>query len=249
VTLQIAPDGLPLVVGTLSAAKWELLRSPSQVPCDIVEVRLDVIGWSGDWLESCRSVEASGLPVLLTIRHQNEGGKWGGPDAARLELYQWALPQVSAVDVELRSDIARPLMEQARRLGKIGILSFHDFERTPPATELRAVLAEAQEYAAVAKITTMVRDEADLDTLRTLLAVQWKVPVCVMGMGPLGANARVSLAALGSCLIYGYLDAPAAPGQLSAAELVWGLRAVVQGYDQRRKALERLGGSVRNPSG
>jgi 3-dehydroquinate dehydratase-1 len=239
VTIQIAPGGLPLVVGTLSSSKWELLRNPSEVPCDLVEVRLDLIGWAGDWLERCRAVEASGLPVLLTVRRHTEGGQWRGPDQGRFELYQQALPHVSAVDVELRSDIARPVVQQARRLGKVAIVSFHDFERTPPADELRAVLVEAQEYATVAKITTMARGESDLGTLRGLLAGQWKVPVCVMGMGPLGAKSRASLAALGSCLTYGYLDEPAAPGQLSAAELIRELRAVVPGYAQHRTSLEQ----------
>jgi 3-dehydroquinate dehydratase-1 len=227
------------VVGTLSSSRWELLRNPAEAGCDIVEVRLDVIGWEGDWVDQCRAAEASGLPVILTIRHEAEGGQWRGPARERLALYQRALPHVSAVDVELRSDIARAVVERARRLGKTGILSFHDFERTPRLAELRAVLAEAQEHATVAKITTMVHGEPELDTLRSLLAGRWKVPVCVMGMGPLGAKSRVALAALGSCLIYGYLDQPAAPGQLSAPELVRELRAAVREYDRHRSALEQ----------
>lgn len=238
-TLQIAPGSLPLVVGTLSSARWELLRSVSEVPCDIVEVRLDEIGCGGDWLERCRAVEASGLPVVLTIRLGAEGGKWVGPEEERLALYYRALEHVSAVDVELRSGIVKAVVERAKRMGRFCLVSYHDFERTPPLSGLQAVLNESLEFAAIAKVATMIHGEADLETLRGLLAANRKAPVCVMGMGPLGGQTRVGLAANGSCLAYGYLDKPAAPGQLSAAELVRGIRAVLPAYDQRRAALER----------
>jgi 3-dehydroquinate dehydratase-1 len=38
-----------------------------------------------------------------------------------------------------------------------------------------------------------------------------------MGVGPHAAQSRSVLAGLGSRLVYGYLDQPAAPGQPSAA--------------------------------
>ena len=39
-------------------------------------------------------------------------------------------------------------------------------------------------------------------------------------MGPLGPQTRIDFPKLGSCLTYGYLDAPVAPGQVSARELM-----------------------------
>ena len=65
----------------------------------------------------------------------------------------------------------------------------------------------------------MARSEADLETLRTLLLSDWQTPLCVIGMGDLGASTRISFAKMGSCLTYGYLDRPMAPGQISAAAL------------------------------
>src|SRR5208337_4055399 len=232
--LQIVRGGLPLVAGTLSSARWDLLGNASELPCDIVEIRLDELGWDGDWLERCQAVEASGLPVLLTIRHRAEGGKWSGPEEQRLDLYRQAINHVSAVDVELRSGLGRTVVELARNSGKCGIVSYHDFVRTPPTAELRAVMMEAQEFASVAKIATMVQHETDLELLRPLLGGEWKVPVCVMGMGAVGAAARVDFAVAGFCLSYGYVDQPAAPGQPSAAELVRGLQAALPAYRRRR---------------
>jgi len=46
----------------------------------------------------------------------------------------------------------------------------------------------------------------------------------VIGMGEAWKQTRLSFPKLGSCLTYGYLDKPTAPGQESAAELVRQLR-------------------------
>jgi 3-dehydroquinate dehydratase len=43
-------------------------------------------------------------------------------------------------------------------------------------------------------------------------------------MGRAWSKTRVLFATLGSCLAYGYLDRPTAPGQMSAAQLVRRLR-------------------------
>jgi len=39
-------------------------------------------------------------------------------------------------------------------------------------------------------------------------------------MGPLGPQTRIEFPKLGSCLTYGYLDQPVAPGQVPARELM-----------------------------
>jgi 3-dehydroquinate dehydratase len=43
-------------------------------------------------------------------------------------------------------------------------------------------------------------------------------------MGDAWKQTRIAFPKLGSCLAYGYLDKPTAPGQVSAAELVRQLR-------------------------
>jgi len=235
---------LPRVAGTLSSASSDSAKFSTGFPSDAVEMRLDEIGEAQDWLEQGRGIEARGFPVILTIRSNSEGGKWNGSEAARLKLYETALDNLSCVDVELRSEIATSVSKRASRLGKTCIVSYHDFERTPPVAELQTILSGTQNFASVIKVATMIRGEEDAATLRELLGERWQVPLCVMGMGPLGAQTRVSLAIAGSCLTYGYLDKPAAPGQPSAADLVARLRAQLPEYDedclQRRRTRERL---------
>jgi 3-dehydroquinate dehydratase-1 len=65
---------------------------------------------------------------------------------------------------------------------------------------------------------------ADEDTLRSLLGRKWKRPLCIIGMGTAWTHTRASFPLLGSCLTYGYLDKPAAPGQIAVADLTRRLR-------------------------
>jgi 3-dehydroquinate dehydratase I len=205
---------IPRVVGTLSSLDFR-----GDIPCDIVELRLDRAGVRPDWLARCKAIESDGKPVLLTPRLQAEGGAWETDDQQRLEIYNQALGELAAVDVELRSVICRQVAEEAARLKKVCIVSFHDFQRTPPLTELCALVEEAQKIGSIAKISTMINGESDVAILRSLLKRPFAKPLCVIGMGEAWAATRVEFATLGSCLTYGYLDGSAAPGQWHAAEL------------------------------
>jgi 3-dehydroquinate dehydratase-1 len=224
-TAQIKLGRLPLgriprVVGVVTSPDYPLWMSAGTDHCDVMEYRLDQLAGVKNWLERCASVEAGGLPVILTPRLKAEGGVWGKRDADRLPIYEEALNNLSAVDVELRSDIAVQVSSITKRRRKCCIVSFHDFKKTPPLGELMRVAERAQKIGSVIKITTMTHTKADVETLRSLLMCRWEKPICVMGMGPLGKATRTEFPVLGSCLTYGYLDKPAAPGQMAAARLV-----------------------------
>jgi 3-dehydroquinate dehydratase I len=205
----------PLVAGTLSS-----LDGNVPLAGDIVEVRLDRTGLPPDWLERCQAIEARGKPVLLTVRLRREGGEWPEDDEGRLKIYEAGLASLSAVDVELASVHCATVAKQAEKLGKVCLVSHHDFEKTPSLAELESIVQRAQQNGAVAKVATMIRSEADVAILRTLLGGKWKRPLCVIGMGEAWKETRVLFPKLGSCLTYGYLDQPTAPGQSSAADLI-----------------------------
>lgn len=205
----------PRVVGTLSALDWK-----GQLAGDIVEVRYDRLRDRSEWLERCIGIEQRGKPVLLTARLRSEGGGWEEEDGpGRLKVYKAALDQLAAVDVELSSAICADVAEESKRRQKACIVSYHDFQWTPPVEELHRVIEQAQEHGSIVKVSTMIRSEEDLAVIKSLLQVTWKRPLCVIGMGDGWSQTRIELARLGSCLTYGYLDQPAAPGQISAAEL------------------------------
>jgi 3-dehydroquinate dehydratase-1 len=195
----------PRVVGTVSKPDTRIVAGD----CDIVELRLDLI--------PLRPVD---LPSIATIRLASEGGQWTKPDADRLPLFDAALRQCTAADIELRSPLLDKVSTLAAKHQKALIISYHDFDKTPPLAELRQVLFRAANYGTVVKIATFTKTEDDLATLRELFKENCSAALCVLGMGPLGPQTRVEFPKLGSCFTYGYLDAPVAPGQPSARELM-----------------------------
>jgi 3-dehydroquinate dehydratase I len=213
-TTELAIGQAPRVVGTLST-----LPPSCELAGDIVEVRLDKVARASDWLQRCAALQSGGKPVLLTVRLRAEGGDWATDDEVRLEIYQEGLRELAAVDVELSSVISRAVAREAARLKKASVISFHDFEKTPPLRELCAIVEKEHAIGSIAKVSTMIQHASDVDILRSLLRQGWEKPVCVIGMGQAWSQTRIEFATLGSCLTYGYLDKPTAPGQLSATEL------------------------------
>jgi 3-dehydroquinate dehydratase-1 len=196
-----------------SLARFAVLKTR---PCHMAEIRLDHIGPQSDWVPQCRTIESSGTPVILTLRAAYEGGKWKGGEEERLKILEQTLPDVSAVDVELKSGLGPKL--KGRR-GQI-IVSYHDFATTPKLEQLRDTTRAAFEQGDIAKISTLINSPDDVTVLETLLTEKWPGPLCVIGMGELGVKTRTEFPRRGSCLTYGYFESSAAPGQLPAATLM-----------------------------
>lgn len=218
-TTQLAVGPAPRVVGTLSS-----LTPERELSGDIIEVRLDKMARPADWLKRCAALQSGGKPVLLTVRLRAEGGDWEKDDEQRLEIYEQGLRVLAAVDVELSSVFCRDVARAATRLKKASVISFHDFDKTPGLRELSAIVEKAQAIGSIAKVSTRITRTSDVDVLRALLRQRWEKPLCVIGMGRAWSKTRVLFATLGSCLTYGYIDRPTAPGQMSAAELARRLR-------------------------
>jgi len=235
----IAVGRVPRVVGSVTQMETlpVLVAKRCPVETDLVELRLDRLGAHSEWIASAQSLEGEGIPVIATVRHRDEGGDWHGNEDERLSLYRTAMDCVSAVDVELNCAIAGEVIAAARARGKAVMVSYHDFQQTPSAAELDGIVGTGTAWGeVVVKVAVWVEDGAAVERLRGVLQRAWPVPVCLLGMGAQGEETRVSFALDGSCLTYGYLDAPAAPGQLHGHELVRRLREAMPAYDRDRRA-------------
>jgi 3-dehydroquinate dehydratase-1 len=218
---NLSIGAVPRVIAVLASVdSMRRFAELQRKPCDLAEVRLDLIGPDQDWTPLAKAIHAGGTPIILTLRAAAEGGKWTGSDTRRVEILEKTAPFISAVDVELKSGLA-PALKKNPRLASIPVIvSFHDFARTPPLPDLVSLMQQALEQGDVAKISTMLQNDADLETLRALLAKSWTGPVCVIGMGPKGELTRTEFPRAGSCLTYGYFETPVAPGQPSAESLM-----------------------------
>ncbi|HEY2732147.1 MAG TPA: type I 3-dehydroquinate dehydratase [Polyangia bacterium] len=234
-----AATSAPWLVGVVSRpASVEAFAStaPGTRLIDLLEVRVDLFDAPevASWAAAGARVEATGTPVLVTVRLAAEGGRWARPDGERLALYREALTFASWVDVEAASPIARDVTALARARGATSIVSHHDFQGTPPLGELeRRVAACRAAGGDLPKLATQVNGEADRDALLAL-ATAHAGRACVIGMGASGSDLRTLLPARGSRLAYGYLDTATAPGQASAVDMHARLRAAVPAYAARR---------------
>ncbi len=191
---------------------------------DLLELRVDAFARDPAGLDALDTLAAGAArPLIVTVRHPAEGGLDAALDpAARRRLFGRFLSAAAFVDVEVRSLRGlRAIVAQAQERGSQVIASFHDFQGTPDPRRLRALAERAAAGGAdVFKVATTTRTPGDLARLLDLLEDGGPLPLAVMGMGPLGKASRLTLAAAGSVLSYGYLgDTPQVPGQWPVARL------------------------------
>ena len=219
---MIFPADSPVVLGTVITPAGLRRLAHKSIPADAVEIRVDALLARKVSVEKIEAaLKTRKHPVLLTLRIPAEGGHRSWKPAARRDLALRLLPHAEAVDIELASARAlAPVLAEAHSTGKTVILSAHAIKR--PATP--AQLAHWTKHfeprpRTILKIAALIKSWRDLQQLAALLVNHPDWPLAVMGLGPHAAQSRHVLAALGSRLVYGYLDRPAAPGQPSAAEV------------------------------
>jgi 3-dehydroquinate dehydratase I len=208
-------------------------------PFDLVEARVDLFSaqqLDDTDLEACARLEASGTPVLVTIRSESQGGRFAARDSERLARFRAALAVATWADVEDDAVIIDEVaaLVRARPNGEL-VVSHHDFAATPSLDQLLAFVDRCHAAApgAVAKVATAVKREGDRTALRTLLARRPE-RTAVIGMGAVDDGLRVELAAAGSLLAYGFIAGATAPGQVSAEALHTRLLSASPRYAARR---------------
>jgi len=216
------PGHHPVVLGTVITAPGLRLLSRQSLPCDAVEVRVDALLAAKVSAETIEAALANRKhPVLITLRIPPEGGHRPWKVKERRELYLQLLPHADAIDVELATAKAmQPVIAEARRLAKTIIFSAHAIKKpAPPAQIARWVAQFDHQPRTILKIAAQIKSWRDLQQLAALLVNHPEWPLAVMGLGPYAGQSRSVLTALGSRLVYGYLDQAAAPGQPSAADV------------------------------
>ncbi|HQW28813.1 MAG: type I 3-dehydroquinate dehydratase [Verrucomicrobiales bacterium] len=214
----------PRVVATVTQVEdLTFLASTLSIPCDLLEYRFDNLLASETAAAATMATHPS--PALLTVRHPHEGGAGDLSDEVRLAIYRRHIAAATLVDTEVAS-LASPTFagftDEVHSSGALLIGSFHNFTAFPGRDLLADKLTEAFSLGAdVAKVAVVISEMRDLFSLVDLVDYYNEHGrfVSAMGMGPLGKLSRLVLAKAGSCLNYGYLQTPNAPGQWSAADL------------------------------
>lgn len=214
----------PCVVATVTRPEdLSFLSASPTVPCEVLEYRLDDLAGYAD--EVTTTMAAHPSPALLTVRRPDEGGAGALAEETRLALYRRHLIHAELVDTEiasLASSAFATFPAEVHAGGALLVGSFHDFTGFPGRDLVADKITEAFSLGAdIAKVAVVISEMHELFALVALVEYHRQRGrfVSAMGMGPLGKISRLVLAKAGSCLNYGYLQTPNAPGQWPAADL------------------------------
>jgi 3-dehydroquinate dehydratase-1 len=208
----------------LAAATADLAEEPAaREHADCVEFRMDLA--EGDPLDALAAYDGD-LPLLVTDRPEWEGGE--AADEGRIADLVTAVEHeaVAAVDIELHEVAGGEgldVVDAARDAGVAVVVSVHDFDGTPPRSELRRLIDRASEHGDVAKLA--VTAESPDDTLALLAVTRAHDSagrtVATMAMGEAGRHTRVVAPLYGSRIGYAPVDPSraTAPGQYDLATL------------------------------
>lgn len=211
---------LQLVAGVVHSD--HSLRSALRLPSgavDLLEIRVDAFAGREETLLA--KLPKLKLPLIVTVRHPDEGGIQSLSTARRRELFRKFLPHAEFIDVELRSAKALADVIALARIADVKIIiSHHDFQGTPSVAKLRALAAAARKAgASVFKVATTTATAANVATLLTFQSSHKGLPLSVMGMGGFGKISRLLFAQAGSVVNYGYLGEAQVNGQWPAVVL------------------------------
>ncbi len=234
----------PLVIGTLiGPAGFNSPFAQRHVrSVDLIEVRLDTYSFMGAPFSKALSLSIQLLkkikqefkkPILLTLRSYQEASQPVSPrkrlnDSKRLALLKPLLDFCDLIDVEIRHlALAKTITPLAHRKKVDVIHSFHDFKGPSRIEYLNQLLKASQRLGGdVFKAALTPRNNKDLASfLNWGKTVQKPLPVLI-GMGPIGFVSRFVGFSFGSVLTYGHLGKSAAPGQISAGELMKSIRSI-----------------------
>lgn len=184
---------------------------------DLFEVRIDLIG------EGWQAVAPKlSKPWLATNRSPREGGKGEADDAARVSKLLEAVDLgASLVDVELSTERLSGVMPELRTKA-ICVVSFHDFNKTPPYPELVDIVnRELAAGADICKVVTTAGGLADNIAMLRLIKAFPHTKIVALTMGPEGMMSRILAPLAGVYFTYASLERgkESAPGQLTVPEL------------------------------
>src|SRR5688572_11734006 len=179
----------------------------------LVELRLDYISTR---VNIQRLLKDRPCKTVITVRREQDGGKYIGSEEARLIMLREAIANgVEYIDLE--DDIAG----QIPRFGKTKrIVSYHSFRNTPDnLRELHSKLKALD--ADIVKIATMANQPHD--NVRVLEMMQESdCPTIGMCMGDIGTPSRILAPKFGAPFTYAtfHHERALAPGQLSYDQMV-----------------------------
>ena len=185
---------------------------------DLAELRLDKASLTGAEIKQLFSLP---LDLIVTCRP----GFLSEEDRKQY-LLEAICYGAKYVDLEIESPVAfkQDIISLARNKGCLVILSYHNYQETPPAIELNRTVRQCfQEGADIAKIACQVNSGPDIISLFSLYGLEEAAAgkIISLGMGQKGKITRVAAPLLGAPFTYASFKpgSETAEGQLDRKSL------------------------------
>jgi len=195
---------------------------------DIAELRVDCLD-ADERLYIRRFPELAGLPVILTIRRDIDGGHYSGGEGARVKLLASGLAYANAdsrfnfayVDIEEDFDVPS-LEEAARTFGTRIIRSYHNLNGI--IDDIPKKMKSMQHYGdEIIKVAFAVKSTSDVRQVFQASRSNTSQDKIVVCMGHYGIYSRILAERFGSFMTYSSAlsesETPGAPGQMDVREL------------------------------
>ncbi|HHT18353.1 MAG: type I 3-dehydroquinate dehydratase [Euryarchaeota archaeon] len=207
----------PLIcVPILQKDRQNVLRIANEaikLGADLLELRIDFL-LDPDPQKVIHLLEEINFPLIATNRTREEGGYFRGSEVERTDILLETADYVDFIDIELHTDAKYKL--KVINASKSAIISFHDFQKTPPIHELLQIVNEEKKLGNIAKFAVTPNNMQD--TLNVLQVVNQSDNTIGIAMGEMGRYTRVLASLFGSPITYASLNGGSAPGQLSIAD-------------------------------
>jgi 3-dehydroquinate dehydratase I len=192
-----------------------------ELGADYLEVRFDFLN-PDLLLEALEAARAIKDRTVFTLRTRSEGGMFASTEENRLHwLYRLAEQEPMLLDVELatlkKNDELADFLEKKR---SPLLVSWHDFEKTPPSDTIADVLSEMRTYSNFVKIVTMAHNIEDSLRVLELYETAIGLSPIFFAMGEAGVISRLLCNVIGNApFTYASLEKSLAPGQLTLQQM------------------------------
>lgn len=199
---------------------------------------VDLIEWRVDFFENYEdsAAVAEGLekiseicrkPIIFTLRSKREGGNADVTVEQYMAFQEEHMgsPCIDIFDIEVLTgyEEAKELVRKIHEHGKIAIVSYHDFQKTPDTEVMLELLSRMDQSGAdILKLAVMPNDRKDVMALLNVtvdMGAMTHKPLITMSMGKAGVLSRLIGEMTGSAITFAIGEKASAPGQISAGVL------------------------------
>ncbi len=188
---------------------------------DYVEIRFDFLNLS-DMDQAMSIANTINKKAVYTLRAPDEGGQFKGSISERIAwLKKLSSSKPMLLDVELYTIKYNTYLADYLKEHNISLLiSWHDFEKTPPDAELTKVLYEMRTYSQNIKMVTTAQTTVDSLRLLDLYENALGLNLIAFAMGDAGVISRVLCVIIGNApFTYASLEKAISPGQLTIKQM------------------------------